>query len=387
MSPDLKERLSIRQGELTLYCAGLSPVSATGGYVSNFTRDSILSAVIGRDAEMLRDQLKFGVLLQAREKDPKTGAEVGKYHHEFPGVEIRGLSTLYNGSDTTAWALIGHGVYEDLTGDRRLADECRSNIAKGADYILTHLNSDGLFVEDPKFSGADNFALKVTYWKDSELPDRVEGEPLYPIVYTLAHIQNMAGLRSAARLLGSPELLNTAETMRMNLPRLWNTDLGTFNIAMDQKGVISAISSDPLNALFFLEPTDLLLEQAQAIISSASVLETSAGYRVLDPETSHRVADKYHAVTVWPSEQAVIHIGARKHRRWAERVGHTPLADSLIEVEAISARVVPYLKDNNVEMFIIENGQIRQAGCDPQLWTVEAKVYFDSAEQPVLTAA
>lgn len=387
MSPDLKEQLSIRQEGLTLYRAGLSPVSATGGYVSNFTRDSILSAVIGRDAGMLRDQLKFGALLQARKKDPKTGAEVGKYHHESPGVEIRGLSTLYNGSDTTAWALIGHGVYEDLTGDERLAGECRSNIARGADYILTHLNSDGLFAEDPKFSGADNFALKVTYWKDSELPDRTEGEPLYPIVYTLAHIQNMAGLRSAARLLSSLELLNNAETMRMGLQRLWNTDLCTFNIAMDQKGAVSAISSDSLNALFFLEPTDFLYEQAQAMISSASVLETSAGYRVLDPETALRVADKYHADTIWPPEQAVIHSGARKHRKWAERVGHTPLAYSLRGVEAVSARVVPYLEGNNAEIFVIENGQIRPAGCDPQLWTVETKVYFNSVEQPVLTAA
>lgn len=378
MSPELKERLNIIQEGLILYRAGLSPVSPTGGYVSNFTRDSILSGVIGQNAEMLRDQLKFGALLQATEKDPKTGAEVGKYHHESPGVEIRGLSTLYNGCDTTAWALIGHGVYEDLTRDRSFTNEYRGNIAKGVDYILSHLNPDGLFMEDPRFAGADKFALKVTYWKDSELLDREEGEPLYPVVYTLVHIQNMAGLRSAARLLHSPELLNVAETMKMGLQRLWNGDLGTFNIAMDQEGPISAISSDPLNALFFLEPTDFPVEQAQVIISSASVLETPAGYRVLDPETSHRVADKYHTVTIWPSEQAVIHIGARKHRRWAEEIGHISLADSLRGVEAVSARVMPYLKDNNTEIFVIENGHIRQAGCDPQLWTVEAKVYFNS---------
>ena len=54
---------------------------------------------------MLRDQLKFGASLQATKKDPKTGAEVGKYHHESPGVEIRGLSTLYNGYDPQLWTV------------------------------------------------------------------------------------------------------------------------------------------------------------------------------------------------------------------------------------------------------------------------------------------
>src|SRR3989344_2929213 len=226
MSPDLEMQLSVKQEGLTLYRAGLSSESVSGGYVSNFMRDSILSGIVGQNPAMLRDQLRFGASLQATRKDPKTGAEAGKYHHESPGVQMRGLSTLYNGCDTTAWALIGHRVYEDLTGDRSFTNEHRGNIARGADYILSHLNHDGLFVEDPRFSGADSFALKVTYWKDSELLDREQGEPVYPIVYTLAHVQNMMGLRSAGRLLNSPQLLNAAEIMKVGLQRLWNHDLG-----------------------------------------------------------------------------------------------------------------------------------------------------------------
>lgn len=30
------------------------------------------------------------------------------------------------------------------------------------------------------------------------------------------------------------------------------------------------------------------------------------------------------------------------------------------------------------EIFVMENGWIKRGGCDPQLWSVGAKVYFNS---------
>lgn len=104
-------------------------------------------------------------------------------------------------------------------------------------------------------SGAKEFALKVTYWKDSELAARTvlgapngvhfsaysifcslvhlhhpavitacpslsetpyhaaSGGPLYPVVYFLTHAMAIAAVRSAAVLLGEEDLLKVADRM------------------------------------------------------------------------------------------------------------------------------------------------------------------------------
>lgn len=46
-----------------------------------------------------------------------------------------------------------------------------ANIRRAASYVQRHVNKDMLYFEDPALAGADDFALKVTYWKDSELPN------------------------------------------------------------------------------------------------------------------------------------------------------------------------------------------------------------------------
>lgn len=72
----------------------------------------------------------------------------------------------------------------------------------------------------------------MTYWKDSELKNGVLGsenrELNYPVVYTLAHIQNMCGLRSAAKILNSKKLEKAAEKMKKGLQKLYNKEQGVF---------------------------------------------------------------------------------------------------------------------------------------------------------------
>ncbi|MEA3230085.1 MAG: hypothetical protein U9P44_04165 [archaeon] len=344
--------------ELEIEYDGFNLYNAGSGYSQNFSRDSILSAILAEDSDMLRNQLSFCAVKQGLDKNPYSGEEPGKIFHEFPEVNINGLSTGFAACDTTALYLIGHEVYQKSEGDKSLAEEHKESIERAVGYIISHLDNN-LFTESPEFCGAGKFALKVTYWKDSGILDRENEEPMYPIVYTLAHVQNMCGLRCAARILGSGSLKKTAAKMSKALQKLYDKESELFYIAIDKQGPVRGINSDFLNALFYLEPGDLPEEQLEGIVKSSAVLETSIGYRTLDSALSSLVVDEYHgSKTVWPVEQAIIYSAARRF--------------GLDHVQEVTSRIVPLL-DTDPEFFVLEGDGITKGGCDPQLWTWAAR--------------
>ncbi len=362
-----------------LYQAGLP------NFPRNFTRDSLYSVFLLLEncdnltpeqqrfaLEMLENQLRFCSEKQGITQNPNTGEEPGKIFHEYPGFVMpqNGLSTLYNACDTTALYLIGHRRYQELTGNTRLIDAQQDNIRRAVEYIFSHIGEDGIFWEDPAHCGAKEFGLKVSYWKDSNLLDRREGKPSYPIVYPLAHAQNLAGLRSASRLLPEddqlqPQMREKIAAMRVALTeRLFDEDTEMFYLAIDQEGEIPGISTDGLHALYFLEQDDLSKEKIQQIAMASECLETPWGYRVLDSTAAKRnqTTDDYHANTLWCWEQAIIHAGAKKF--------------GLEKPQEVSARVVPALGYRNAEILQLREQGFDYAGCDPQLWTIAAKDYF-----------
>lgn len=369
--------------EYSLYKAG------DPGYLRPFFRDSVTATLLAEDPFGLREILRFGASKQGVKKDPRTGEEPGAIFHEYDpqlddGVELPdrpGKTTLYNADEAEALFLLGHEKYISFTGDRSLSDYQRGNIISATDKIVRHLDENNLYVVDPKHSDADSYALRVTYWKDSHLKGRENGEPLYPVVYPLAHIQNMAGLRSAAHLLGSQELLHTAEGMKNGLKHLFDNELDSFSLAIDRGGRISGISSDVLHALYYLEPGDLEPDVLGRFLSTTTPLETSIGYRTMSPEIADEIKDTYHAKTVWTHEQAIIHSGAARHFKWAAENGLNSLCDKLQEVQAVSSRVRSYMEENpesDPELFLITAiGEIEPGGCDPQLWAKAARLYFE----------
>ncbi len=362
------ERLKTEYRGFTLYNAGLP------GFPRNFTRDSIISAILSRDSKMLENQLNFCTYEQGVNKNPKNGEEPGKISHEYPAIDLNGVSTKFSACDTTALFLIGHKFYIDLTGDKSLAEYQQKSIENAIEYILSHLNQDSLFMEDPKFCYGKRFATKTTYWKDSEIINRKNGEPVYPICYLLAHVQNMCGIKCVAKIL-DPKYFRIGEKMKKGMEKLFNQESDNFYIAIDKKGPIEAVSSDFLHMLFYLEPGDLKNKQLERIIESSKKIETEIGYRTLEPEFANKIKSEYHSRTIWPFEQAIINNGAMKHRLWAERYGFADLAKSLRHVEEISSRIVSKL-DTDPEIFILGNPKTEKGGCDPQLWTIAAKKYF-----------
>ena len=338
---------------LELYQAGKP------GYPRFFTRDSIISAILMKESIMLKNQLIFCGMRQGKEKNPLTGEEPGKIFHEYPGFTSGELSTEYNACDTTALFLICHYYYYEWTQDKKFLEENIDTIKKAIEYICLHVR-EGIFYEDPLFSGAERFALKVTYWKDSEILCRKEGIPSYPVVYTLAHIQNMSGLRCAEKLIENDNLKIIIESMKLSLRQLYNSNNKSFYLAIDKEGKIDGITSDLLHSLFYLEKEDLNEEQIEGILFSSSSLETPLGYRTMS--SVYTMIDQYHSETVWPFEQAIINLGAKKF--------------GLKKVEEVSSRIIRYL-DSDPEYFKLVSGEFKKAGCDPQLWTIAAKEYFE----------
>ena len=340
---------------LKVYNAGLPR------FPRNFTRDSIISAILAEDVEMMQDQLRFCALHQGQQNDPKTGEEPGKIHHEFPGYPIRDLVTTYNACDAAAFYLIGHGWLQAHAPDEVFLEEYQASIAMAAGYIENHLNASGLFEESPAYCGADHFALNVTYWKDSVILDRVGGEPIYPAVYTLAHLQNLAGMRQAAILLNSDHFQQVAKQMAHAIPQLFDEQAGTFFSAVDGIGPIRAISSDALHGLFYLEPDDLTPEQVRSIELVSERLESQIGYMLMTPEDGRRMERNYHADTIWPFEQALIHAGAKKF--------------GLERVMRVCRRVTRVMDSSSPELLSLRVIEPSIAS-NPQLWTIAAKEYF-----------
>ena len=267
---EIINKLKLKDAGTNLYAAGFPH------FPRNFSRDSLISGILMQDQNMLKDQLIFCAKKQGKKRDPITGEEPGKIFHEYPGVDIKNLGflTTYNACDTTALYLIAHEVYFKLTKDKTLLEDQKENIKKAIKYILSHMK-DGFFYESPKFCGAEKFALRNTYWKDSEIINRENGTPEYPVIYTLAHIQNLAGLKSASKILNSKILKKISETMIKNLKKLYDKKLKTFYIAIDKLGPIRGISSDSLHALFYLEEGDISIEKINNIVDSSKVLESS----------------------------------------------------------------------------------------------------------------
>lgn len=349
------DNLKVKKGKLTLYHAGLPT------FPSIYTRDSIVSALLMNDMRFLHDSLVFEISKQGKKKDKYTGEEPGKIIHQWPGDKTRDLSTEYNACDANALFLIGFEKYIKETGDKAFVKKYSSSLKRAVEYILVHIKN-GLFIEDPSFCGAKKFVLKNTYWKDDGIIERTHQQPKYPVCYSLAHIQNIAGLRAAAFLLKDKKLRKKADEMKSHLKELFDKQIG-FIIAKDKKGKINAISSDSLHALFYLEKNDLTKEMLNVIVKISKFLETDIGYRVLEPKKARLIKSPYHSRTVWSYEQAVIHAGARKF--------------GLKGVMGVAGRIMKVL-DTSPELFYIDDSgkKYEKGGCSIQLWTIAAKKYF-----------
>jgi glycogen debranching enzyme len=348
---------------LTLYYAGYPR------FLRNFTRDSIISALLMEDDQMLKHQLLYSKIFQGKKINAITGEEPGKIHHEYPGFALLrnpDLLTTYNACDTTSLYLIGHEKYFVWTGDTSLISQSKDSILHAANHLLSHIDERHLFVEDPAFSGEKQYALKVTYWKDSSLVHREGGKPIYPISYFLVQAQTIAALRSAEILLQDSKYGKNANLLLGSLKKYF-LDAHKPIIAIDRDGPVEAITSDLLHSLYYLKKDDLLPAEIEFIVNLSRDLETNIGYLTMAEHDSALLTNTYHSKTVWPFEQALIHAGALKF--------------NLKSVANVAQRIIKLLDKTDTEFFLHQDDKFIESGCNPQLWTMAAKYYFDKLDQ------
>ncbi|KJE90062.1 hypothetical protein CAOG_01437 [Capsaspora owczarzaki ATCC 30864] len=232
-------------------------------------------------------------------------------------------------------------------------------VLRAVTYIHRHVIADGLFVDDPRFAQSSRFALKVTYWKDSVVMGRPNGQPSYPVVYTLAHAQALCAVRSTVAIVNfvrelkavakeqaaqatqqgeplesatlgslSAALLEIDDTalrwmegtlqglstrMRQALPLLWDGDHGRFHVGKDSRGLLSGDGTDGIHATYYLQPDDLKPSQWESMMHSATKsLATPFGFRSMSAADDLKVPlkERYHTGSVWLFEQAFIHAAA-----------------------------------------------------------------------------
>lgn len=337
--------------------------AAYPGYPGNFSRDSIIYCMLAGDRSALRAQVEFSAKNQGTRIDPATGEEPGKIHHELPEFILNNKSSAYNACDTTALFLLAIvGLYN--TGDKHILEIYSENIIAGLTYIKSHVRN-GLFYEDPGYCGASKFALKVTYWKDSEINGTLI-EPCYPIVYSLAHFQNAAAIEAIGSALGRTDLFDISVRMiDSGINNLWKND--HFIVARDgNDNEIDPISSDSLHSLLYINPDYIPDGYAEKVERYMNKLETKAGY--LAGIACKSGIDEYHTRYVWTHEQALLHAASKKH--------------SLDMSATVATRVVGYI-DTFPELVDPIDG-FKPAGNQPQLWAVGASLYFENPSRAIL---
>lgn len=338
-------------------------------YPRNFSRDTIIAGIISSDVDLLASQLAISALHQGVNYDPQTGEMPGKIHHEFPGVTLNGRNkyTTYNACDTTALFLIAaSGLLQlDKPTFSDFLQEKAKKLELAVDYILAHISNDDLFWEKPP-EGSVNYALKVTYWKDSILP-QTDGkiEPVYPVVYALAHFIAARGLLSASRVLGDTSLGSTADKMfQRGIKEFIRPD--SYTVYRDSAAELKQVSSDELHALAYIPRVYANLLPVEAMQQRAESLTTPFGYMCTPLEVSQQLSDRYHGDTVWVFEQAMIHYGATKF--------------SLDREAGVAASIAAHIGEGQ-ELFSVSlseegNKLPIPAGNGRQLWSKAAVEYF-----------
>jgi glycogen debranching enzyme len=334
-------------------------------YPRNFTRDVLVAGLISQNVALLTSQLRIAATHQADRYDAVTGAEPGKIHHEYPGFLLRApYLTTYNACDTTALFIIAAGVLKQKSKDvfDEFMREYRDNIDAAARYLLDHLR-DGLFWESPP-GGAQQYSLRVTYWKDSILPNRSRDEPEYPVAFALVQFQVARAFECAAQILDDQTFAEISDEMfRTGIDTFITSE--SFCVMQDATTRLVQSSSDELHSLFYIPTRYGALLPIDAIRERAHDLITEVGFACTPAQHGDALSDKYHGYVVWPFEQALISEGCKKF-------GLDDLAD-------IAARVRPHIASGH-EYFEIKP-EIRPAGNGQQLWSEAAGQYFESNYQ------
>lgn len=351
---------------LNLYRAGKNK-NKKGGF-NFYARDLILSAILLDDLKLLRDSLDLCLILQGKNNNSYNGEEKGKIFHEYPEKKISekfGVNSGYNASDTTSIFLIGLEYHFNKSRDFSFLKKFEKSIFLSLEYIRRHIKDD-VFWESPKFSGAEKFRLKSTYWKDTGFLGRYGNTPIYPVAYTIVQAQVLKSLGSAYALLNllgrkDKSLLKLKKRMSRKIwTFFWDKEMQNLSVGVDKKGLIRSNSSDYFHLLFYLDKREVSRRKLKKIIKSNLNLRTVYGYR---GAIEGNEVDEYYGA-VWPWEQAFIYLAGEKHGiRELQKISMNSLR-AVIELKCFP-EVIRYFK-----------GKIDSMKYNTQLWTIASTLFL-----------
>jgi len=348
---------------LTSYSAGFP------SYPGNFSRDTIIAGILASNIDLISTQLEISAQYQGQKYDPLSGEKPGKIHHEYPGVAVhnRELVTTYNASDTTALFLIAAEALNHLDIERytQFITTRKDTLEKAADYIINSLDDNYLLWEKPPDNG-DKYALKVTYWKDSILPEtNGKTEPIYPVIYPQIQFIAARGLLSASKILNKPDLSYVADSMFQIGIKQFIQRQG-YVVYKDQHKELLQTSSDELHSLAYIPQKYRKALPLRSISARAKQLSTPFGYMCTPMEVAEKLPDNYHGSTVWVFEQAMIHYGANKF--------------GLDQEKNIASLITKHIGEGQELLTVNYNhaGEITPTptGNNRQLWSLAAREYF-----------
>ena len=362
----LRIRIPIDGNSLSLYHAGKKGDKVRFGL---FGRDLLTTSLMVQETQMMQETIHFVCATLGRKLDPVTGEEPGRGIHEFSPFMMRGRLTHYNAAEVSLLLLIVAAKYWLITADDAFIREEEQGLIAAMTYLRAHMH-DGLFLEDPQRCGAERYALRVTYWKDSTLPGHTD--PEYPVAYTLVQAEAIAALRAAAKLAEPLSISDQAEELRIMADKatehlftdLWDEEANYPLLARGRTGKIRGISSDALHMLAYLQKEAVPPEKLAGIVKGARQLTTPYGYRTYAPGQIDYLPTAYHLGAIWPFEQAFIARATEVHE--------------LPEVYAVNYRVIDAMEELGYpELFYwgedqgLEGpGVVPGGGCDLQLWSL-----------------
>lgn len=357
---------------LLLPVAGVGDAEGTLGYTRLFARDLILSRMLFREDEDYGESaLIFLAAHQGRKPDAFTAEEPGKIFHELPGVSLRGRNTLFCACDTTALFLLECAHYARSPKSRsEVWEYLVPRMAAALVYIRAHLE-DGLFLEDPRYSGARAFALRDTYWRDCGISGTRGRRAQYPRAHLLVQAQVLAALREMLAL--TMERRFPGERRRLEgeiraMREAFRTNFASADppAALDRDGQrVRFISTDPAHALFYLAPGDVGDSYRDACVAQLSALETPWGWKTwqYDPAIPGMRHGKRDGERLWPFEHAFLVEGLRRH-------GLAGAAGADRMVARITRKLLE-CESPLCEYLSIVRGEAAAGGCRyAQLWTI-----------------
>jgi glycogen debranching enzyme len=308
------------------------PSAGIPNYVAFFGRDAIITSLflLPFQPEFAKQTLLALAEYQGKRSNPITEEEPGKILHELRYGEMTRLgytphNPYYGSLDATPLFIILYQAYLKRTEDAALAQQLRPSIKQAFQWLEGHTEAQSGLMKQrylPQQS-AGATGLKNIGWKDSDYalrlilgPDNKLQEPAYPVA--VAEVQAYA---HQAWLIGADlfpqekkRYLQHADQLKESFNHyFWLHTQPWPAIAVDRNNqAVPAIASNGAQVLWSdLLSTEQLVGMEQRL--QKPDLLSGWGIRTLSSLEPAFNPIAYHNGSIWPHDNAMIVLGARKH--------------------------------------------------------------------------